>query len=44
MVMLLPKALEDGGGVGYGGEHLDETGDHQRIGLRDDLGETATRK
>ena len=35
---------EDEGGVGDGGERLDEAGDHQRIGLRDDLYEAAMEK
>ena len=44
MVMVLPRTPEDEGGVDDGGEHLDEAGDHQPIGLRDDLCEAAMEK
>jgi hypothetical protein len=44
MVMPLPMVAQDEGSAGDGGEHRDERKDHQRIGVRDDLGEAALEK
>ena len=43
-VLVLPMIPEDEGSAGDGGEHRYEGADHERFGVRDDLGEAAMEK